>query len=59
MVNLLFCGMSLVEKVSEDFDVSDNPFCTCFVEEATYPSSCVIFIFQPSLYYLPRLLCMK
>ena len=38
--------MSLVDDVSEDFDVSENDSSTCVLEEATYPFSCVIVSFS-------------
>ena len=46
MVDLLFCGMSLVDKFSDAFNVSDNAFSTCVAEEATYTSSCAIVSFE-------------
>ena len=45
--------MSLVDDVSEDFDVSENDSSTCVLEEATYPFSCVIVSLQTSLHDLP------
>ena len=59
MVELLFCGVSLVDKVAYAFDVSENSFSTCVVEEATDPSSYVIFIFAAKFPLSATLLCLK
>ena len=45
MVELLLCGVYLLEEVADASDVSDNSASTLGVEEATYPFSCVIVIF--------------
>ena len=46
MVVLLFRGMSLLEVVSYDFNVSDKYISAFVVEEDKYTSSCVIAIFK-------------
>ena len=46
MVALLFCGIYLLYEVSDAFDVYENAYSTCVLEEATYPSSCVIVGFE-------------
>ena len=49
MVALLFCGVSLVDEVSDDLDLSENSASTCDVEGATYPSSYFIISFEPKV----------
>ena len=56
MIALLFCGMSSVDEVADDFDVSDNTSFTCVVEEATDTSSCVIVIFADMFAFSAKLI---
>ena len=45
MVAFLFCGISLVYKFEDAFNVSYNASSTCVLEWSTDPSSYVIAIF--------------